>query len=53
MVNININVYIYHVCEVPVIFCQRSVKWKLTPGILRRKSLVSTDTVCNEFVRQS
>ena len=33
MLNIVINYYMYHVCEVPVIFCQRSVKWKLTSGI--------------------
>ena len=25
MLNVVINDYIYHVCEVPVIFCQRSV----------------------------
>ena len=31
MLNIVIKYYIYHVCEVPAIFCQRyinSVKWK-------------------------
>ena len=33
-----------------------SALWNSTPGgdnILRRKSLVSTDTLCNDFVRQS
>ena len=33
--------------------CPDDSEWNMMINILRRKSLVSTDTVCNNFVRQS